>query len=115
MKRYLSTARRIAEKSTHPRYRFGAVLTRGGSVLATAVNENKKHATFGSGFGGTLHAESRLILTAVSAGIKTTGATIHIFRVGDLPSEPCHKCMELIKAHGIKKICTTRKITKLSA
>lgn len=89
MWRWYNLALKIAEDSNHA-YKMGAVIIRGGSVLALACNQ----AEWGK------HAEVR----AIAKGNDLRDATIIIARRGKRMSKPCLDCMIKIKQVGITKI-----------
>jgi len=73
---------------------MGAVIVKGGSVLASAANDTK----------GGKHAEIR----ALHPDISFNGATMYITRPsGERTSRPCRACFLTIKLAGIKKIIFT--------
>lgn len=99
-------AKKQAAKSCH-KYRHGAIIFKGGRVLAKGFNRNKTSPTWGSGYKGKIHAESDAIRRAVTAGTDIKGATLIVVRLDDGPSKPCYKCMELIEKFGIKDVVHT--------
>lgn len=91
MLRWFTLALKIAEESNHPVHKVGAVLIRGGSVLATEANQ---HA-WGR------HAEMRCLRPHMDA----KGTTLFIARRGTRMSRPCERfCMPAIKRAGVSKI-----------
>jgi pyrimidine deaminase RibD-like protein len=80
-------ARRVASKSTHPTHAHGAVVVRGGAVLAAAAN---------SGRWG--HCAER---RAVRRG-QFKGASVYTARSNGLCSRPCDDCVAALKEAGIR-------------
>ena len=113
--RYIEIAKKTA-LNNQSKFRHGAVLVKGGSVINTAVNK-KKYNSFGNRFRNiytcghaTHHAELSCIL-----GIdknKTQGATIYVARVNNQGeprnSRPCPMCQEVLKFVGVKKVIFTK-------
>ena len=110
-RRYLETARRVAEESEFPDYRHGALLVRGGSILNSAYNKNN-HIGWANKFRNkdcghaTHHAELGAILGM--AREKTTGATVYVARIGRTGelkmSKPCEMCQQVLAHVGVKKV-----------
>jgi len=111
--RALKIAAKVAEQSSYGKFRHGAVLIKGGSVLNVSANSDN-HTSFGQRFReregrATHHAETSCVL-----GLKksiTQGGTIYVARVnrkGDWRlSKPCKMCHEVMKFVGIKKVVYT--------
>ena len=106
----LRLASKKAEDSSFDRARIGAVLVKGGRVLASANNElrftRKAAATWES-----THAEEMVILNVLRqpGGLqKLHGSTLYISRVkkdGELGlAKPCANCQRLIDSVHIKKV-----------
>lgn len=118
---FLSLALRVATDSEN-RHRHGAVLVKGGSVLAIAPNilknnpelfqvcypvdsmsrkrEIREHCS--------VHAEARVVKMA---GDAARGATVYVARVNNfgeaLLSKPCEYCHETLVAAGVKTVVYT--------
>jgi deoxycytidylate deaminase len=90
MERWIEFARKVGLESPHPKFRLGAVVCRGGQVLAFAPNL----ARWGR------CAERRCLVR----NIDFRGATIYIVRTNFRMSRPCVHCLERIKETGIKKM-----------
>jgi len=109
----MELAKRMAQQSTYPDYRHGAVLVKG-SVRNVSFNKNN-YCAFGTRFQKdhkgttTLHAELGAIL-GMDRGI-TEGSTIYVARVGregDYKlSKPCSMCHEALKYVGVKRVIYT--------
>lgn len=111
--RALKIAAKVAEQSEYGRYRHGAVLVKGGSVINVSSNSNN-HTSFGQRFRvapgrATHHAETALVLGVNRA--TTSGATVYVARVNKKGqwrmSKPCSMCHEVMKFVGIKKVVYT--------
>lgn len=111
----LKQASRIAAESDVHKYKLGAVIERGGRVLAVGVNS---YRTYGRHYRETDDFPPRSVWTyhaeeaALKAvGMEANGATLYVSRVnkrGDVRmAKPCKDCMELIKKAGIKRIVYT--------
>lgn len=113
-KRYIELAKRLAEQSEYGKFKHGAVLVQGGSVLNCSYNKDN-YNSFGSRFRtadmgrATLHAELGCILGMPRA--KTTGATMYVARVNSLGrekiSKPCPMCQGVLKHVGVKRVIYT--------
>jgi deoxycytidylate deaminase len=81
-------AKKVASKSKH-KYHMGAVVVRGGNILATACNGPNRGS----------HAEKK----ALGYGQNFEGATIVISNLDGIRcSRPCLDCFRLIRGRGIK-------------
>ena len=80
-KRYMELAKRMAEQSEYGKFKHGAVLVQGGSVLNCSFNKDN-YNSFGSRFrpkskgNATLHAEIGCVLGIPRT--KTTGADVYV-------------------------------------
>ncbi|MAK50984.1 MAG: hypothetical protein CMG85_17330 [Marinobacter sp.] len=91
--RNFSIARKKARECDYF-YRLGAVIVKGGKILAIASNTRKGHAE----------------VNAIKQASKTEGADIYVTRhtpTGMAMAKPCDNCMEAIKAAGIRRIYYT--------
>jgi deoxycytidylate deaminase len=108
---YLSVARYFATKSKS-RNTHGAVVVKGGRILGTGFNKDRNHPRVVSPehikTDCSYHAEEVAIK---ESGSNVKGARIYVARVNrngqDRDSEPCPRCLTLIKVSGIKKIIYT--------
>ncbi len=109
----ISIATKQANKSCY-RYKVGAIIVKGGRLLATGYNvvgkTNPNHQTFPE----SVHAEEAAILSRIKTkdGLASLqGATIYVSRVTSKGSpglaKPCINCERLIRAVGIKKVVYT--------
>lgn len=95
MKKWIKLALKIAEQSSHNKYRMGAVIVSGGRVLSSASNFGRLgHKNYCG------HAEARAIRKAGNC----VGATIIICRIGMGISKPCSRCMRIIQNAKIDNI-----------
>ena len=104
----------MAEQSEYGKFKHGAVLVQGGSVLNCSFNKDN-YNSFGSRFrpksqgNATLHAELGCVLGIPRA--KTTGATLYVARVNKLGDEkiskPCSMCQNVLKHVGVKRVIYT--------
>ena len=110
----LNIALKQAKKSNFERAPTGAVITKGGRIIATGINQvntytkviDKKFKRWDS----SCHAEADAIgkLLNKHRFNDLAGSTIYVIRT--LPSgkigmsKPCKHCKDLIKSVGIKKI-----------
>ena len=97
MNRWLKLANKVSQGSNH-NHQLGAVVVRGGAVLAVAFNISRP---YGIDNGGR-HAEERVLHNKDGRNFK--GATLYVCRWGSRASKPCPKCMKAIIEAGIKKI-----------
>lgn len=109
---YLSVARYCATKSI-ARNTHGAVIVKGGRVVATGWNKNRNHPTIVSPehikTKCSYHAEEVAIREAGESNVR--GAVIYVARINksgaDRDSKPCPKCATLIRQVGIKRVVFT--------
>lgn len=122
MTKFLALAIRIANSADN-NYRHGAVLVKGGRVLATAPNIYKNIPTiFEREYPNNIelqqesirehcsvHAEARVIKMVGAEAAK--GATVYVARVNNngyaLMSKPCDKCYALLTEVGVKAVVYT--------
>jgi len=105
---WLNFAKKIAEKSTFPKFRMAAIVTKSGRPLSSGWNKLSpgilKNPIYGEH--QMLHAECQAILQLEPKQLRN--ATIYVAgltRGGNLLlSKPCDACMFLIKQAGIKRI-----------
>ena len=111
--RALKIAAKVAEQSGYGRFRHGAVLVKGGSVLNGSANSDN-HTSFGQRFRtrpgrATHHAETSCVLGVNRAA--TTGATVYVARVNRQGewrmSKPCSMCHAVMQERGVRKVFYT--------
>lgn len=97
-------------KRNQLRFRTGAVLAKGGSVVSVGWNENR-YCSYSSRFRehleGTMHAEVRAILNKPRH--ITEGCDIYVVRLSsdgkDLRmAKPCAMCEEVLRRAGIRRV-----------
>lgn len=113
-KRYIELAKQLAEQSEYGKFKHGAVLVQGGSVLNCSYNKDN-YNSFGSRFRrtsegrATLHAELGCVLGIPRT--KTRGATVYVARVNRLGAEkiskPCSMCQNVLRHVGVKRVIYT--------
>lgn len=112
-RRYIELAKREAYKSSYKRFRHGAVLVRGGSVINTSANHND-YCSFARRFRtepgcSTIHAEIGSILGVDRS--QTEGSIVYVARLnkkGEVKlSRPCSMCVNTLRFVGIKKVIYT--------
>jgi len=89
------------------KHKHGALIYRGGSVMACAANRSRNSARHVDRGEATWHAEH----AAIKSSGATDGATIYVGRVTKggafAESKPCEKCLRLIFMAGIKRVVYT--------
>jgi len=103
-------ASKVAMKSPHHQHKLGAVIVKSGRVLSTGFNRLRPNSFLGV---DTLHAEEAAILKLLQKQRlhDLSGAEIYVTRftrggaVGI--AKPCHRCEDLIRSVGIKRIFYT--------
>lgn len=109
---FLSLAKLVASRSTCPRASVGAIIVRDKRVLATGYNgapSGEPHCidagclVVDGHCQRAIHAETNAIAQAARFGIPIGGATLYYWdSLGR--TQVCVKCLQLIKAAGIKEI-----------
>lgn len=108
--KFLSIAKKVARESEFERFRHGAVLVKGGSVISFSFNKNK-FCPFAQRFRSlpgipTVHAEVGCIL-GLPRSI-TTNADVYVVRLGSdntvRLSKPCQMCQSCLSHVGVKRI-----------
>jgi len=102
--RWLRYALQQAEQAPHDRWRVGAVLVRGGSVLSTGFNRYRNdpaQVEFGH---ASYHAEE----VALRRSGDAEGSTIYVARVtrsGLLGlAKPCPRCTDMLITEGVSTV-----------
>lgn len=96
---------KVAESSTYDVFRHGAVIEKGGSIIASGVNSSKATAPKVNVY--STHAEVDAINAA--GDDNCIGASLYVARVARgknkiANSKPCKRCMAYIMTKGIKRI-----------
>jgi len=106
----MNLALMVAEKATHPKWRLGSVVWRGGSVLSWGFNKTRNDPVFiedDKHYECSVHAE----VDALKGAKNAHGATMYIARItpagNQALAKPCDRCLVAIKQAGIKKIVYT--------
>ena len=105
---WLNLAARVAQTSTE-RYKHGAVLVRGGRLLATATNRRTLDPYYYVGVADvfSIHAEDAVMRRVGNP----RGAVLYVARVNNAGdermSQPCEGCQVLIDNFGIKRCVWT--------
>lgn len=114
---YFNAAANMAALSNH-RAKLGAVLVRGHRIISSGYNSIDRHSPIqaqldnkyfpGSNSLGPKHAESDALLPFYKRHIDLSDCTLYVYRAcrsgGIGMARPCDRCMQLIKACGIKRI-----------
>lgn len=101
--RFLARAAGVALTSRHQKWHLGAILVRGGSILAASANvpRNSPHIDHRN---ATVHAEVATLRRVSDAH----GCTLYVARVGRLGdvrlARPCAACFSTIRAAGVSLI-----------
>lgn len=102
--RFLDVAKKASLRSDHKHHHIGVALVKGGRVISTGFNSNKKSPRSPHRF-HSVHAEVKAIL---AANTDVEGATAYVFRQtksGDMAmSRPCASCAEFLVSKGIRTI-----------
>lgn len=101
--RFLELAARNAAQSECA-YKHGAVIVRGGAVLASSPNRHRNPPSI-SYLGASVHAEA-----AVLRRTQAAGATLYVARLapsGPALSRPCPRCWTAISLSGVKSVVYT--------
>lgn len=103
-------ARNEANKSTFKRARVGALVSKGGRILATGHNYIGHCSVVARPFKESTHAEVAAIAKLLRArrASDLDGCIIYVARIGRNGlcrlAKPCGNCQELISAVGIKRV-----------
>lgn len=88
----LNAALKMTERSQHSVFWHGALVKRGGNILAKGYNHGSRHAE-----------EMAIKKLWPSKRVGTTVWSIRITKTGKLASsKPCPKCMALLRASGVR-------------
>lgn len=107
MTRNLLRAMKAAEDS-QCRFQHGAVLMRGGNIIAMATNKVRYSPEIGDWTTSHEHAEAAVLRIA---GDRARGCKLFVARINSagepMLSEPCESCKVKIAAAGIRKVVWT--------
>lgn len=103
-------AAKTALHSSFKQHRVGAVIVKGGNILSVGFNTRQPSSVLGT---PTRHAEASAILKLMKEQRQheLVGSSIFVtrFTAGGRVglARPCHHCMGLIRASGLKRIYYT--------
>jgi len=108
---HIKLAKKIANQSDSPRFRHGAILVKGATIISASCNKNRFNS-FGAKFRkrdwgkATLHAELGALLNIERK--KTEGAIMYCVRINAQGhfrlAKPCHMCEAAMKYCGVKRV-----------
>lgn len=106
--RWINLARKIAERSTFPEQKMGAVVIKAGRVIATGVNKAKSGAVKSRFYNKNQAHHAELdCLNGIPDEI-LNGAVVYVAGLSPnrcnlvWSSKPCPSCQALLREHGIK-------------
>lgn len=106
--RWLRLALQQAEKANHPKWKVGAVVVRGGSVVGQGFNRYRNSPANVHHQDVSYHAED---VALRRAGDNASGSTIYVARLtmgGDLGlAKPCLRCQELLDRYNVHTVVWT--------
>lgn len=116
-KAYFMAAKAVSTLSNH-KQKLGCVIVDGHKIISSGHNSQTKchsiQATIDKKFfqmdncKGPIHAELDALLPLMRRKYNLSGATVYVYRQNKSGSpamaHPCPRCMEIIKACGIKKL-----------
>ena len=102
----------LSKQSNHPNHHLGAVVVKGGRILASGYNRVQQHNKLCyRKFNSSVHAEQDAIRKLLGNPDLLYGSSLYVSRIGRsgslLLAKPCAFCMDLIRSVGIKKIFYT--------
>jgi deoxycytidylate deaminase len=105
----ISNALRVASESTHSKWKLGAILVRGSTILTSSPNKVRHVPTLDRGMNSTFHAEEAALRRLRSHHMQPD--TIVVARVSRQGvarlARPSEHCWRLIVASGITTILYT--------
>lgn len=91
--KFLSKAIKTAHASSHGDFKHGALLVKGGSLLASGFNH------------GRIHAEKCAISKVWPSKVRgSILINVRITKTGFGRSAPCRKCHEMLRVLGVKSV-----------
>lgn len=92
--------------------KIGAVLERGGRILAVACNMKGSMRINGIHYEYSRHAEGRLLSNALSRRTSLGNTTVYTYRQHGLKTtpmvaKPCQQCLRLLSEAGVSKVFYT--------
>lgn len=106
--RWINLARKIAEKSTFPEQKMGAVVVKAGRVLATGTNKAKSGMVKSRFYNENQAHHAELDTLDGIPDEVLSGATIYVAGLSPnrcslvWSSKPCPSCQALLRSRGIK-------------
>jgi dCMP deaminase len=116
---YLNIAREVAKRSTCTRRKFGAILVKDDTIIATGYNGSargtlncgeevnclkdihKEDSIKSYNFCPAVHSEMNVIFNAARSGVSTVGSTLYLAEDNDNCEEPCLLCRRFMLQAGI--------------
>jgi len=104
---FMEIARQVAQRSTCPRARVGAIIVRDRRILTTGYNGAPKGLPHCSETGciivdghcvRAVHAEQNAIIQGAYHGVSVAGGTIYVTH------QPCQTCAKMIINAGLKRV-----------
>lgn len=95
---------RQAQMATHDKWKVGAVLVRGGSLISTGFNRYRNHPMYVGAGGVSYHAEEVALMRAGDS----RGSTIYVARITKSGvigmAKPCQSCHEMLLEYGVRAV-----------
>lgn len=92
---YFTICHGLASKSHHPRFHHGSIVIHRSNVVGRGYNRIKTHAEVSS-------------VLSIDKYYRYNNLVVYVCRVnsqgGFMNSKPCVKCMEFLKANGVRKV-----------
>lgn len=117
---FLNIAKEVASRSTCPRASVGAVIVKDNHILSTGYNgapPGEPHCTEvgclmeNNHCERTIHAETNAVAQAAKFGVMIDGAILYCWSIRHDTGQPvefCIKCIQVMKAAGIKQAIFTQ-------
>jgi deoxycytidylate deaminase len=106
--KFFSLARRLAQKSTHPRQKLGCIIVNGKTIVGFGYNQLKSHPRSPTKW-KTIHAEFHAILGVSPSEL--IGSTAYVYREtvnGKIGlAKPCSCCQKMLSDCGVRNIFYT--------
>lgn len=117
---YIGIARSVARRSPCTRRKYGAILVKNDSILASGYNgsvrgtincgieckclkdTHKEKSLESYNFCPAVHAEVNAVLNAARNGVSVLGATLYLTELDGKGDRPCRWCRRVIINSGIK-------------
>ena len=111
IERLLDRAMIVAHTSEHQKWKLGAVLMRGSSIIAASPNIVRNPPFITQGPGASFHAEDRCLRRTFYQADRAEGATIIVARVSKNGEQrlarPCISCYTKLIEAGVSRIIYT--------